>query len=150
MAVLGKHDDRESWIKWAREFVRRGFRPPDFITVHGPHSPPGDCHWGEAECTRDGNSDNVIEVSFSSRRPCHKYVVRNVVMWEHDEYGDAAYEPDIRFPLLKPSELSPRARRWLRVAERVLNGLVEERRRSYEKMKEIRRKINEDRERGKR
>lgn len=47
MADLEKHEDRESWIRWAREFVRRGLWPVEIITVHGPHSPPSDCHWGK-------------------------------------------------------------------------------------------------------
>ena len=141
MAFLEKHSERESWIKWAREFVRRGLWPDKYITVHGPHDYPADHHWGEADCIREGNLDDVFKVSFSSRRPCRKYVVRNVVMWQYDEWGDAAYEPDVRFPLLKASELSMRARRWLRAAQYMLDRYVEERKQSEKFIQEMRKKL---------
>jgi hypothetical protein len=46
MADLEKHQDREDWLQWAIEFMRRGIWPEDIITVHGPHS-PADYMWGE-------------------------------------------------------------------------------------------------------
>ena len=49
MAELERHQDRESWVSWAIEFVRRGLWPADVITVHGPHASPADRFWGEAE-----------------------------------------------------------------------------------------------------
>ena len=127
MAILNKHIERESWIQWAREFVRRGLWPSEFITVHGPHAYPGDYMWGEALCRRDSDPDhdNLIEVDFASRRPCQKwYVVRNVLMWCTDVEW---YEPNETFPVLKPSQLSKNAQWWLKTAKRVLDSYRKER-----------------------
>ena len=49
MAELERRQDRESWVSWAIEFVRRGLWPADVITVHGPHASSADRFWGEAE-----------------------------------------------------------------------------------------------------
>jgi hypothetical protein len=48
MADLNKRDDREDWLKWAIEFMKRGLWAGDYITVHGPHS-PADYMWDEAD-----------------------------------------------------------------------------------------------------
>lgn len=132
MAEIGKYEDRESWIKWTREIVRRGLWPVKYITVHGPHPYPGDHHWGNATCTRDSDPDEIVEVEFQSRRPCRKYIVRNVEMWTDGPWGKET------FPLLKLSELSMRARRWLRVAKRMLDNYAQERKEHFE-MREGRR-----------
>src|SRR2546426_2460378 len=42
VAELERHQDRESWVSWAIEFVRRGLWPADVITVHGPHASSAD------------------------------------------------------------------------------------------------------------
>src|SRR2546428_3366177 len=45
---LERHQDRESWVSWAIEFVRRGLWPADVITVHRPLASSADRFWGEA------------------------------------------------------------------------------------------------------
>ena len=127
MAYLEKHGNREDWVKWAREFVRRGLRPGREITIHGPHQYPCDYHWGEVLCQREGDPSHIwMEVKFQSRRPCRKYVVRNVVVWI--EYEDVLGRPEKEIlPILKSSALSSRARQWIRVAGRVLKACDENR-----------------------
>jgi len=49
VAELERHQDRESWVSWAIEFVRRGLWPADVITVHRPLASSADRFWGEAE-----------------------------------------------------------------------------------------------------
>lgn len=122
MAEIEKHRDRETWIRWAREFIRRGLWPADIITIHGPHPYPLDFHWGETYCRPEWSPKRFIEIEFHSRRPCRKYFVGNVVM----ENGGRGREKEI-FPLLKSYERSKRGRRWLRVAERVLKNYTQER-----------------------
>jgi hypothetical protein len=39
MADLDKHLNREDWLRWAIEFMRRGLWLDQEITVHGPHDP---------------------------------------------------------------------------------------------------------------
>ena len=56
MAELERHQDRESWVSWAIEFVRRGLWPADVITVHGPHASSADHFWGEAEAWDDSGT----------------------------------------------------------------------------------------------
>jgi|HubBroStandDraft_1064217.scaffolds.fasta_scaffold05938_2 hypothetical protein len=38
MADLNKRNDREDWLKWAIEFMKRGLWAGDCITVDGPHT----------------------------------------------------------------------------------------------------------------
>ncbi len=40
MADLEKHHDREDWLTWTIEFMRRGLWLDDCITVHGPPGKP--------------------------------------------------------------------------------------------------------------
>jgi len=47
MAELWKQVDREDWLTWAIEFMRRGLRADDCITLHGPHDQCG-LMWGRA------------------------------------------------------------------------------------------------------
>jgi len=42
-------DHREDWLRFAKEFARRGLWPIDEIEVHGPHH-PRDYMWGVVEC----------------------------------------------------------------------------------------------------
>jgi hypothetical protein len=124
MADLEKHDelDRESWIRWSVEFMRRGLWPDDIITVHGPHSKTG--FWNnrgeEVSCEIDGTND-VVDVLFRSRKPHHtgKYDVRNVKFYDSND-GTV-------FPILKASELTPAARKWIKAAKRQLRHYHEER-----------------------
>jgi len=114
MADLYKHDeqDRESWIRWAIEFMRRGIWPDDTITVHGPHDAINGM-WGEAEGSFDplNESCGVRTFHFQTARNVRKYHPRGVRIMDED---------DNQYPILKISELSPNARRWLRAARRTL------------------------------
>ncbi len=53
MAELDKHLDRESWLTWAIEFMRRGLWLDQEITVHGPHDSTR-VMWGSAAARIDG------------------------------------------------------------------------------------------------
>lgn len=53
MADLERNDPttRDAWEAFAHELNRRGLRPKGDITVHGPHAPPANQIWGQAEAT---------------------------------------------------------------------------------------------------
>ena len=64
MAILDPEEDRPKWLPWAIELERRGVWPVGEIEVHGPHAPPANGEWGEAECTTmDGH---VVTVDFGT------------------------------------------------------------------------------------
>ena len=78
MAYLYEDDEEthESWLAWAIELMRRGLRPIEGITVHGPHAPPGDRMWGNAECeTPDGG---IYDVEFTTPRCKSIWDVRGI------------------------------------------------------------------------
>jgi hypothetical protein len=115
MADLHKYDDRESWTDWAIEFMRRGLWLDDNITVHGPHNAPADRMWGEAEASLDGIrcGYELYFCTASKSRGIHDFrglriVERNVPARDRT-----------RFPVMKVSELTPKARRWLKAARRL-------------------------------
>jgi len=120
MANLHKWQDREDWLRWAIEFMRRGLWLADEITVHGPHDGSSRM-WGDAEGWIDGD-DHCAEYKFqaiASRnkygRP-NKYRPKQIRVWDADD-------KQTKFTVLKISELSPKAQRWFRVARRTLRGL---------------------------
>jgi len=113
MAELGKHENRESWILWAIEFMRRGLWLGPEITVHGPHEPPDNFMWGEAEASIDGEVDSLGLCVFRTSQQARKYHPSHVEIRDSDS-------PEIIFPLKKESELTPNARRWLKVARRLV------------------------------
>ncbi len=94
MADLLPDEDRESWLVWAIELMRRGLRPSGEIVVHGPHAPPGDHMWGEAEC-QDTCGDSQY-ISFHTSRCRSIWDVRGVRVTS--EHGEA-------FPILKATDL---------------------------------------------
>ncbi len=55
MATLynDKNDDRESWVRIAIQFARRGILVRGSITIHGPHDSTNNM-WGEAEGEKYG------------------------------------------------------------------------------------------------
>src|SRR6266851_3108367 len=104
MAELEKRNDRKDWLRWAIELLRRGIWAGDVITVHGPHVPHVPYMWGETEGWLDGQG---LGSTFRFRTPSgirRIYDVRGVIV--RNEEGE-------RFPVLRISELSPKARRWL-------------------------------------
>lgn len=119
MADLDKARDRESWLTWAIEFMRRGLWLGPEITVHGPHEPPRNYMWGEAEASIDGAKDSLGPVVFRTTCQAHKYHPAHVRIWTADDR-------DEHFPVLNASELTPRAKRWLRVARSVLAEMQSE------------------------
>lgn len=120
MAYLDKRKDREDWLHWAIEFARRGLWADTLITVHGPHDPTN-AMWGDAEArTHGGEANESFECDFVAVANGSKYRPVRVRIWNHEDHEE-------RFPLVKPSQLTPQARRWLRVARRTLKKLSAER-----------------------
>jgi hypothetical protein len=115
MATISKREHREEWLNWAIEFMRRGLWLVDTITVTGPHHPEGH-RLGEATVSTDGR-DDYLDVTFIT--------VRNSDGM-HDVRGmhvvGKSFNDQVTFPLLMQSELSPKALRWLKAAERAQLG----------------------------
>ena len=124
MAELYKHDEdeRESWLTWAIEFMRRGLWPDEEITVHGPHD-SSHAMWGSAEAELDCNRNCRINCCFSgfatARFRYSKYRPQRIRIWNESDENE-------HFPILRTSELTPRARKWLSAAERTLKKLRKE------------------------
>jgi hypothetical protein len=115
MAELEKHSDRQASLRWATALLRRGVWADDVITVHGPHAPGAPYMWGECDGRIDGSPGRFgnVHVSFQTAQ-CRRFTdLRGLKV--RDEDGD-------RFPILKASDLTPRARRWLSVAEKMVGG----------------------------
>ena len=119
MAELEKHGDRKDWLRWAIEFMHRGIWPDETITVHGPHGPDASYMWGEAEGHLDladrFEGCSVVFRTASGIRGI--YDVRGVTV--KDREGN-------KYPKLKLSELTSKARRWLAVAERLSERLIQD------------------------
>lgn len=83
------YEMKESWLAWSIELMRRGLRPVDEITVHGPHPPSFNYMWGEAECeTIQGGS---IDVEFFTHRCSSIWDIRGVRVREKGyEYVEEA------------------------------------------------------------
>jgi hypothetical protein len=124
MADLNRHDDRESWTDWAIEFMRRGLWLDDNITVHGPHNAPADRMWGEGEASLDGIrcGYEVYFCTASKSGGIHDFRGLRIVERNVPARGR------IRFPLMKLSELTPKAQRWLKAAQRLRKKYVAENR----------------------
>ena len=123
MAELEKHREREDWLRWAIEFMRRGLWLDNQIIVHGPHS-PYNFVWGEADAQLDGEN-RFVNVKFrTSSNIRNKYDVRGVRIWENDKDRNA-------FAVMKNSELTSKARHWLKTASKTLARLCTERRRRF-------------------
>lgn len=141
MAELRKREDREDWIRWAIELMRRGLWLGPEITVHGPHEPPSDYMWGEAEASIDGEKDSLGLCVFSTTRQARKYHP------SHVKITDSAC-PEVIFPLKKESELKANARRWLKVARRLVERIEEEkaemRRKGFWKKRNRKRSLETD------
>ncbi len=119
MADLNKRDEREDWLKWAIEFMKRGLWAGDYITVHGPHG-PADYMWGDADATWDGLGYS-LRCEFQTARGIHSiHDVRGVRIVNGDERS-------VRFPLQRTSDLTPKAQTWLQKARHVLAQLRESR-----------------------
>lgn len=119
MAQLDKRDDRESWLTWALEFMRRGLWLDEEITVHGPHDSTNSM-WGNATARVDGQEWGP-DCSFLAVAKRSKYRPARMRIWNTDDKEE-------RFPLLKVSEITPKAQKWLRAARRTLRKLRAERR----------------------
>jgi hypothetical protein len=112
MADLDKREDREDWIMWAIEFMRRGIWPEDTITVHGPHPPPANLMWGQ-----------MGDYEFTTPHNARKYDVRNIRIWL---VAGSRWDKE-SCPLLPQSELEAKQRRWLSAARRTLASLQSQR-----------------------
>jgi hypothetical protein len=109
MAELDKRRDRESWLTWAIEFMRRGLWLDQEITVHGPHD-SSNRMWGDAGARLDGQEWGP-NCSFRALANHSKYRPVRICIWNQDD-------KEQHFPVLKASELTPKARKWLGVARR--------------------------------
>ena len=118
MADLEKHQNREDWLRWAIEFMRRGLWVDHCITVHGPHEPPHAYMWGSAEAVIDGDQKFIVDCAFTTTRQIrNKYDVRWV------RIKDRGNCEKTEFTVLERSKLTPSAHRWLWVAKRTLKRL---------------------------
>ena len=102
MAELERHQDRESWVSWAIEFVRRGLWPADVITVHGPHASSADRFWGEAEAWDESGTWSYTVAFETPAR--HGWDRRGVRLWD-------AEHPGTHFPVVRGSAMSHAQRR---------------------------------------
>jgi hypothetical protein len=112
-----KNDDRESWIRIAIQFARRGILVHGGITVHGPHDDTSNM-WGDAEGEEHGTSYDDFE--FSAKSNGSKYRPFKFRIWSKNSKE--------LFPILRASELDARTSRWMRAAKRTLRKLEAERR----------------------
>lgn len=117
MAELEKHREREEWLRWAIEFMRRGLWLDNTIIVHGPHSPHSFV-WGEADAQLDSERDFPHVKFRTSSNIRNKFDVCGMRVWEDDQARQA-------FVVMKKSELTPKARRWLETATRTLARLAQ-------------------------
>jgi len=117
---------REDWIRWAMQFMRRGLWLGDSIEVHGPHDSSGQM-WGDAEAWTDDAASsrwahrNYVSCVFSASGTKSTHRLTNILVRSEPDRDDC-------FPVLKASELTPKARRWMRAAGRALAKLEAERR----------------------
>ena len=110
MAELERHQDRDSWVSWAIEFVRRGLWPADVITVHGPPASSADHFWGDAEAWDESGTWSYTVAFQTPAR--HGWDRRGVRLWD-------AEHPGTHFPVVRRSAMSHAQRRWLRIARRL-------------------------------
>lgn len=112
MAFLDKRCDHKDWLRWPIELLRRGVWAGETITVHGPHGPDTPCMWGETEGECDG-SGLLRTFHFRPMSGIRGiYDVRGVTIRDVEE-GE-------KYPVLRMSELTPKARRWLSNARKAI------------------------------
>jgi len=99
--------------------MRHGLWLDEEITVHGPHEPPRNHMWGEAAARIDGQGKlGAVFCSFRTTRQVRgNYDVRHVRIVN-------AEDKDESFPVLKISQLTPKARKWFKIARRTLREQV--------------------------
>jgi hypothetical protein len=112
-----KNDDRESWIRIAIQFARRGILVHGGITIHGPHDETSNM-WGEID-TGEKHGGCYDEFEFSAKANHSKYRPFMFRIWQKDSKE--------LYPILKASELDPRTARWMKAAKRTLRKLEAER-----------------------
>jgi hypothetical protein len=120
-----RFSDRESWLRLAIEFMRRGLWLSEAVTVHGPHE-ASNRMWGDFEGWVDGPGprfadDNAVACDFNATADGSKYRPFRIVAWNQDDKS-------VNYPVLPASQLSPKARRWMKAARRTLAALAAERR----------------------
>jgi len=113
MAILEKYIDREDWLRWAIAFMQLGLWLDVELEVQGPHYPSG-LMWGKVLARMDSTGENVLCI-FLAKAHRSKYDPVGIRVFKGDV--NEPVETD-RFPLVEPSQLTPRARRWLRGAQR--------------------------------
>ena len=99
---LLSYNDPDFWL-YAVQLARRGLFPVRaIVTIHGPHS--GGL-WGHVECAFHEDRE-YFDVRFVGTDSWH-----GLRFMDDDD-------PEIRFPVLKPSAMTERARHWLHYADR--------------------------------
>lgn len=119
----------EQWWAFAVELARRGLWPLGIIEIHGPHAPPANKIWGNvtaASCDRKQWEVGYVGPYLSNP----KYSLRGLRFFAEEGLTDEAYEDlkyaqgegrQVTFPVLKGAALLPRARVWLRYAQKQLH-----------------------------
>lgn len=127
MATIYKNDpeDSESWVRWAIAFMQRGLFLDDEVNVHGPHDASGTM-WGDAWAKLDSTGEQAPFVFFAKAR--RKYDPGDIRIFMC-EVGDVVDESEA-FPLVEPSQLTPKAQRSLLALERAAENLRRERERA--------------------
>jgi hypothetical protein len=124
MAIILKRDDREDWLRWAIAFMHRGLWLEAQFEVHGPHDRTGHM-WGDGFATWDDTGEPISCVFFAKARRS-KYDPVNIRVYIA-EVGEPVTRSDLA-RVVKISQLSSKAQRWLRGAEHTQRKLKEERR----------------------
>lgn len=98
MATICENDvtQRESWLAWLIEFMKRGLRPCDEFVVHGPHSPHAEYMWGEAECGFFNGCG--VEVYFETAPCCSIFSIKGIKIRDK--------ESNERYPTIPTDQLS--------------------------------------------
>jgi len=121
MAELDKNEDRESWVRIAIQFARRGILVRDStIPIHGPHDSTNNM-WGEFEGTI-GASHWWSEFEFSAKS--------NGSMYRPFKFRVRDKDSKELFPIVKVSALDSKTTRWMRAAKSTLAKLETKRRES--------------------
>jgi hypothetical protein len=124
MAHLQKDYDKQSWLRWSIELLRRGLWARDMITVHGPH-PGAPYMWGEAEVSFDKAPGVCDERLFGTEV---EFRTASNIRGFDDLRGLRVYDKEDRdtYPLLALTRLTPKARRQLKAYRKQLTQLDRE------------------------
>jgi hypothetical protein len=120
---VGPGSDRESWLRLAIQFMKRGLWLSDGITIHGPHDDTN-CMWGDAQAfVDDGGSPlfdgrNFVNCVFRATANGSKYRPFRILIWDEDDRA-------VRYTTR--TDLSSNARRWMRYAKHALKTMGNER-----------------------